>query len=79
MHLTKRQLTALLGAGASAYLWFKAAQKFSQAADEREEGGREWHLLLSGLVAVAAVVVALRSTNKAVTKMQEAFPGPADA
>jgi hypothetical protein len=48
-------------------------QRFSQAAEERREGGREWHLVLSGLVAVAAVIVAVRGTSRAVVKMRRAF------
>jgi hypothetical protein len=75
MQISKHQAAALVGAGASAFLWFKALQRLWQAA-EAETEHRRWDLVLSGIVAAGALILAIRRTEKAVTKIEEAFePG----
>ncbi len=72
MQISKSQAAALVGAGASAYLWFKALQRLWQAA-EAEQEKRRWDLVLSAIVAAAALILAIRRTEKAITKIEEAF------
>jgi len=77
MQLSRHQAAALVGVGASAFLWYKAVQRVRQAADARDR--RPWDLVLAAVVAAGALILAIRRTEKAITKVEEAFESDGSA
>jgi hypothetical protein len=71
MRVSKQQAVALVGVGASLFLWIKALQKLWNAAEAADR--RPLDLVLATIVAAGAVIIAVRRTEKTVTKLEEAF------
>jgi hypothetical protein len=73
---TKRRLSAAVAVMVAGYLWVKVGQRLFKAEEELEgelEGEtRAWNLLPTGIVAVAAVIVAIQRTQKALAKVRRA-------
>jgi hypothetical protein len=72
---TKRRLLAVEAVAFTTYLWIKVARKLSHAEEELE-GTHGWRLLPEGIVALAAVITAVRQTDRAVVRVRRALSTP---
>ena len=71
MRVSRQRAVALVGVGASVFLWIKALQQLWHAAEAAER--RPLDLVLATIVAAGTVILAIRRTEKTVTKLGEAF------
>jgi len=69
---TKRRLLAVEAIAFASYLWIKVAQKVFHAEEELERT-RGWRLVPDGIISLAAVITAVRQTDRAVARVRRAL------
>ena len=71
--MNRQRLFALLGAAAALYALYRATRRLESAAEEVERRGWSADVVMSVLVAVAAVILAAKKSSDVASKLSEAF------
>jgi len=69
---TKSRLLAVEAVAFASYLWIKVARRLFHAEEELEKV-RGWRLVPEGIIALAAVITAIRQTDRAVARVRRAL------
>jgi predicted Co/Zn/Cd cation transporter (cation efflux family) len=71
--MNRQRVFALLGVAFALFALYRATRRLESAAEEVERRGWTMDVVMSALVAVAAVILAAKKSSDATSKVSEAF------
>jgi predicted Co/Zn/Cd cation transporter (cation efflux family) len=71
--MNRQRIFAVLGAAAALFALYRASRRLESAAEEIERRGWTMDVVISALVAVAAVIFAAKKSSDATSKVSNAF------